>query len=71
MLDLARDRIAARQAIAAVGAGNRGAAPSARLRYCRWPSQALDAARADLERAARERESVLAVVVSALAPRGA
>ena len=71
VLDLSRDPVAARLAIEEIGAGDPAAAPSARLRYCRWPRQALDAVRAELELAARERERVLAAVVSALAARGA
>jgi len=71
VLDRGRDPVAARAAVAAMGPGDPTAGPSARLRYCRWPRQALDAVRAELEQAARERESVLAAVVSALAARGA
>ena len=63
--------MAAPRATAAGGAGDPAAGPSARLRYCRWPRQALDAVRAELEGAAQERQSVLAAVVSALALRGA
>ena len=71
VLDRANDPVAARRTVEGIGAGDPAAGPSARLRYCRWPRQALDAVRAELEVAAQERQSVLAAVVSALALRGA
>ena len=72
VLDLARDPMAARAVIARLTAlAPAAGGPSPRLRYCRWPSDALAAVRAELARAAREREAVLAEAISALVARGA
>ena len=71
VLDTANNPIAARAAIENMGAPSGAARVSPRLRYCRWPSDALGAVRADLARAAAERGEALAQVLTAFAVEGA